>query len=99
MPNPGRGEKWTHHDGAHRHDEGAMPGSRQGVARDTQVTVKPCSQATTAWPASCQAVCLGVAAVSMGLVYLCAESHNPDAQVSLPASSARVLASGSSIAG
>jgi hypothetical protein len=30
MPNPGRREKWTHHDGAHRHDEGAMPGSRQG---------------------------------------------------------------------
>src|SRR6267142_2517351 len=32
LTNPGRGEKWTHHDGAHRHDEGAMPGSRQGVA-------------------------------------------------------------------
>src|SRR5258706_4306449 len=27
---------------------------------DTSVTVKPWCQATTAWPASCQAVCLSV---------------------------------------
>jgi len=38
MPNPGRREKWTHHDGAHRHDEGAMPG---------RVRVPPVATAST----------------------------------------------------
>src|ERR1700704_3973528 len=42
-------EKWTHHDGAHRHDEGAMPGSRQGAARSPPPRrAAPSSPAATA---------------------------------------------------
>jgi hypothetical protein len=36
MPNPGRREKWTHHDGAHRHDEGAQSPRRARVQSGSQ---------------------------------------------------------------
>src|SRR5258708_10911185 len=36
MPNPGRREKWTHRDGAHRHDEGAQSPRRARVQSGSQ---------------------------------------------------------------